>query len=165
MDFSGHGWVPKTLCQYIKWVLGRSISSSGCILNANGCKWQALGTNTIDDLCCKHNHWIGFQVVTRLSDINCRKHEINTERLGSTSPEALLGSALNSHALEGLRGWSMSYGDCVPTGWTPASAYIPLAALVYMNQSLELKNESRFQRIRIFHASWYFFSLCALFDK
>lgn len=59
----------------------------------------------------------------------------------------------------------MSCGYCVPTCWTPVSAYVPLEALMYLNQSLKLKNESWFQRTGIFHVSCYYFSLCALFDK
>lgn len=59
----------------------------------------------------------------------------------------------------------MSCGDCVPTYWNPVSLYIPLVDLMYLNQSLKLKNESWFQRIGNFHVSCYSFSVCALFDK
>lgn len=48
---------------------------------------------------------------------------------------------------------------------TPSSAYVPLVALMYLNQPLKLKNAFGFQRTEVFHVSCCSFSLGAMFDK
>lgn len=45
------------------------------------------------------------------------------------------------------------------------SAYVPLVALMYLNQPLKLKNAFGFQRTEVFHVSCCSFSLGAMFDK
>lgn len=94
---------------------------------------------------------------------------MNAERLHSASLETLLCSTLDSQesllALAGFKRWSKSCGDCTSTCCAPASDYIPLVVLMYLNQSLNGRISPSFQRAGIFYVSCYSFSLCSLFDK